>query len=104
MPQIVLRKVAGKSSPEDIVLSVQDRTIDYLKVTITPEVRVSAFFEKDYERVDSRYAELFVEEGAAFTSTVVQIIPGSRTRQGIELPGAMKIGEQLTILVKRTAL
>lgn len=103
MPQIVLRKVAGKSSPEDIVLSVQERTIDYLKVTVTPEVRVSAFFEKDYDRVDSRYAELFVEDGTPFLSTIVQIIPGSRTRQGIELPGAMKTGEQLTILVKRTA-
>ena len=103
MPQIILRRVAGKDSPDDIVLSVQERTFDYLKVTVTPEIRVSAFFEKDYERVESRYAELSIGEETPFVSAITQVIPGSRTRQEIELPGPMKTGEQLTILVKRSS-
>ncbi len=104
MPQIELRIQAGVRSPEDISLQVQDRTYSYLMETVSPEVRISAFFDKDQPWVEARYAEVFVHDDCRFKSMVAQIIPGSRARTGVTLPGLMKEGEQLTILVKRSPL
>jgi hypothetical protein len=101
MAFITLRSKFGESSATDLKLSVQDRTFDHLRVTISPEVRVSAFFDEDVANVAAEYAEVFVEEESAFESHVTKVIPGSRTRKDIVLPGAMKQGEQLTILVER---
>lgn len=53
--------------------------------------------------MDSNYAELFVAHDCPFTSSIVQITPGSRTRT-VQLPGEMKAGEQLVLLVKRSRL
>lgn len=100
MAQVTLRSKIGESSPDDLALSVQDRTFDHLMATISPEIRVSAFLEED-ARVAAEYAELFVADGCPFESRVTKMIPGSRTRKGIALPGEMKRGEQLTILVAR---
>lgn len=103
MPHITLRKTAGTASAEDIQVSVQDRTYDYLMSSDAPEIRVSAYLEKDLPQVDSKYAELFVTQGCPFTSSISQITPGSRTRK-VQLPGEMKAGEQLVIVVKRSSL
>lgn len=103
MAEIILRSKLGEASPTDLKLSVQDRTYEYLMTTITREVRVSAFFDRDAPRVDADYAEVFVAENCPYESRVTKVIPGSRTRKGIALPGPMHEGEQLTILVERTA-
>lgn len=100
MAQIILRSVLGESSADDLTVSVQDRTFDYLKSTISPEVRISAYLDADAE-VAAEYAEVFVAEDCPFISKITKVIPGSRTRKDIELPGEMKQGEQLTILVER---
>jgi len=100
MAKIILRSVLGEFSSGDLPLSVQDRTFDHLMSTISPEIRISAFLEADAE-VAEEYAEVFVANDCLFDSIVTKIIPGSRTRKGIELPGEMKVGEQLTILVQR---
>ena len=101
MAQIELRLKSGEKSPGDLKLSVQDRTFDHLMATISPEVRVSAFFDHDAE-VAAEYAEIFVAEDCAFESRVTKVIPGSRTRKELVLPCEMKQGEQLTILVERS--
>jgi hypothetical protein len=101
MPDIILRSNQGKSSPTDLTVSVQDRTFEYLQTTITPEIRVSAFLEVDVARVEAEYAEIYLGENSPFESRITKVIPGSRTRKGIELPGAMSTGEQLTLLVNR---
>lgn len=101
MAKIILRTKRGENSPSDLSLSVQDRTFEYLQTTITPEIRVSAFFEEDCPRVEAEYAEIFVEGAGPYVSIVTKVIPGSRTRKGITLPGAMQTGEQLTLLVTR---
>ena len=100
MAHIILRSVMGESSPDDLKLSVQDRTFDHLMSTISPEVRISAFLEADAD-VAEEYAEVFVADDCRFLTIVTKVIPGSRTRKDIELPGAMTTGEQLTILVDR---
>ena len=102
MAQITLRSKLGETSSTDLKLSVQDRTFDYLMTTITPEVRVSAFFDEDAPHVAAEYAEIFVAEDCPFESIVTKVIPGSRTRKDIVLPGPMSQGEQLTILVERS--
>lgn len=101
MPQITLRKNPGVESPEDIRVSVQERTFDYLMASDAGEIRVSAYLDCDLAQVDSNYAELFVAPDCAFVSTVLQITPGSRTRK-VSLPGGMKAGEQLVILIGRS--
>lgn len=53
-------------------------------------------------RVEATYAEVFVSEDCAFETRVSKLIPGSKTRQNIVLPGPMKEGEQLTVLVERS--
>jgi hypothetical protein len=103
MPQITLRKTAGVAGPDDIIVSVQDRTFDYLMSSDAEEIRVSAYLEQDLPRVDSNYAELFVANDCPFSSSIAQITPGSRTRK-VQLPGEMKAGEQLVVLVKRSSL
>ena len=100
MPNITLRKTAGIAGSDDIQVSVQDRTFDYLMSSDAVEIRVSAYLEKDLPLVDSTYAELFVANDSPFISSVKQITPGSRTRK-VQLPGEMKAGEQLVILVGR---
>jgi hypothetical protein len=100
MPHVELRKVMGKSSAEDVIVTVQDKTFEFLMTTLTPEIRVSAYFDRDWPRVDRAYAELFVNENCPRKYEIQQVIPGSKDRGKIELPGVMKSGEQLTILVR----
>jgi len=100
MPQITLRSNSGVDGPEDIRVSVQERTFDYLMTSDAEDVRVSAYLDTDIPRVESSYAELFVGTDCEFTSTITQVTPGSRTRK-VSLPGEMKSGEQLVVLVKR---
>lgn len=104
MPVIELRKKSGTRSPSDVVLTVQDKTFDYLQTTITPEIRLSAYFDRDYPMVDAMYEEVFVSDDCAFESKIVSMTPGSRTRKGIVLPGPMTTGEQLVIIVARRSL
>lgn len=104
MPVIELRKKSGTRSPEDLVVTVQDKTFEYLQTTITPEIRISAYLDRDYDQVDAMYEEVFVSDDCAFESKILSITPGSRTRKGIELPGPMTTGEQLVILVARRSL
>ncbi len=101
MAHITLRSKRGESTSSDLKLSVQDRTFDHLMATISPEIRVSAFFEADVPEVAAQYAEIFVADDCPFETLVMKVIPGSRTRKDIALPGAMKQGEQLTLLVER---
>ena len=100
---ITLRKKSGCESSEDIQVGVQERTFDYLMNSQAPEIRVSAYLEKDLPLVDEEYAELFVASDCPFRSSILQVIPGSRTRK-VSLPGEMKAGEQLVIIVERTPL
>jgi hypothetical protein len=102
MPEITLRTEFGKSSANDLRVSVQDKTFEHLRITVSPEVRVSAFFDRDELRVEAEYAEIFLGDDSHYVSRVTKIIPGSRARKGITLPGEMKQGEQLTILVARS--
>jgi len=101
MPVIELRKKSGQKSPSDIAVTIQDKTFDYLQSTITPEVRISAYLDRDYDLVDAMYEEVFVSDDCPFESKIVSISPGSRTRKGIVLPGPMSTGEQLVIVVAR---
>jgi len=101
MPQIVLRLKFGASGPQDLVLNVQDKTFDYLMTSPADEIRISAYLDRDWPQVEAEYEEVFVSEECAFESRITKIIPGSKTRKKIQLPGAMKEGEQLTILVER---
>ena len=104
MPQIELRLQSGVRSPGDITVTVQDKTFDYLMVSPAHEIRVSAYLDRDWPKVEAAYEEIFVSENCAFQSKVSQIIPGSRTRGKITLPAAMEEGEQLVILVKRVPI
>ncbi len=101
MPNVILRTKMGVSSDSDLVVSVQDKTFEYLRTTVTPQIRVSAYFEHDSAHVEDRYAEIHVEDGAKFVTRITRVIPGSRTRTP-ELPGPMMAGEQLTIEVERS--
>jgi hypothetical protein len=83
-------------------VNVQDRTYDYLIQSGAAEVRVSAYIEVDLPHVHANYAELFVSESCSFRYNIRQVIPGSRTRT-VELPGEMKAGEQLVVLVERSS-
>jgi len=99
---IELRLQAGTRSPGDLVVSIQDKTFDYLLSSPAAEIRVSSYLDRDWEHVDAMYAEIFVAESCAFECKVTQVIPGSRTRKNITLPGPMQEGEQLIIIVART--
>lgn len=102
MAHITLRAQTGASSEKDLVVTVQDRTYEYLMNAISPEIRVSAYFEQDVSRVEADYSEIFVAEDCPYRSIITKIIPGSKTRTGIELPGEMLAGEQLTVIVERS--
>ena len=101
MPLIELRLTAGIRHADDLVVSIQDQTFDYLMTTSAIDVRVSAYFERDWGQVESHYAELFVNEDCPSRYSITNIIPGSKSRRGLTLPGAMKTGEQLTLQVVR---
>jgi len=99
---IEIRAKAGARSESDLTAQVQDATFEYLLTSPAAEIRVSAYLDRDWERVDAKYAELFVQEGCQYLSLITQVTPGSKTRKGISLPGPMKSGEQLTLQVART--
>ncbi len=101
MALVTLRTKLGESSPTDLRISVQDRTYEHLMVTISPEVRVSAFFDANIPEVAAEYAEIFLTEECPFISVITKVIPGSRKRKDIVLPGPMSQGEQLTLIVER---
>ncbi len=101
MPHITLRANQGIDGPGDILVSVQERTLDYLMSSDAPEIRVSAYLDADLPRVEASYAELFVSPDCPFQSLVTQVTPGSRTRK-VQLPGEMKAGEQLVVVVSRS--
>lgn len=103
MPMITLRTHAGTSSPTDLPVEIRDNTYEYLQTSDARAVRVSAYLDRDWPLVADRYAELFVTEDCPWVATVVRILPGSRERKGIVLPGPMKKGEQLTVEVSRAA-
>jgi hypothetical protein len=104
MPKVELRVKAGERGPDDLSLVVQDKTFDYLMISPAEEIRVSAYLDQDWPEVRAIYAELFVADNCTFLSKVTKIIPGSKERKGIVLPGAMEEEEQLTILVSRSPL
>jgi hypothetical protein len=104
MPHVTLRTQVGVASETDLVVSVQEKTFEYLRTTVSPQVRVSAYFDQDCPNVEEEYAEIFVEGANAYRSIITRVIPGSRTRTGIELPGPMFTGEQLTLEVERQPL
>lgn len=104
MPHIQLRTKSGSQSENDVVVNVQDATFDYLMTSPSPEIRVSAYLDRDWPRIESNYAEIFVGDTCAFHTKITKIIPGSRVRKDIELPGPMNEGEQLIVIVSRTPL
>jgi hypothetical protein len=97
MPQIELR-----SKSDVLTVNIEENTFEYLMTSDAPEIRVSAFLDRDWPLVEAAYAELFVSESCPFESKVKKVIPGSRVRTDLKLPCAMKKGEQLTLLVERT--
>lgn len=104
MPLVKLRTQLGVDSPDDLEISVQEKTFSYLQTTITPSVRVSAYFESDAPHVLEAYAELHVPGPAKYRNLIKTLIPGSRKREGVTLPGTMYAGEQLTLEVVREPL
>lgn len=94
----------GTKSPEDLSVSVQDITYEYLMNSTAPEIRVSTYLDQDFSNVGSHYAELYVNENCQFESKIVKLIPGSKVRKNITLPGPMSLGEQLIVIVARTPL
>lgn len=101
MPLVTLCRQPGVRGPDDLVVTVQDATWQYLLSSAAPEIRVSTYLDRDHERVSSRYAELFVDASCPYTSKIKKIIPGSKTRKDIVLPGPMMAGEQIVVLVTR---
>ena len=104
MQNIELRLHSGVRSPEDLIVTVQDATFEYLLSSPSPQIRVSAYLDRDYPQVEANYAELFVQEGCQFESKIIKIIPGSKTRKDIKLPCLMQTGEQLIVLVDRSPI
>ncbi|MGZ3686791.1 MAG: hypothetical protein ACXVBW_00735 [Bdellovibrionota bacterium] len=104
MPQIELRLFSGTRDPKDILLVVQDRTYDFLMSSTAPEIRISAYLDRDWPEVERQYAEVFVHESCRFESKVQRIIPGSKERKEVPLPGPMEEGEQLTVIVTRSPI
>lgn len=103
MAHIQARLKAGVRDPRDLILAVQDRTFNYLMTAPAHEIRISAYLDRDYDEVLPMYAEVFVGEECRFESKILRISAGSRTRE-VALPGPMKEGEQLTIVVARRPL
>ena len=69
----------------------------------SPKIRISAYLDKDWPMIKDIYDEVFVHEDCTFKSQINQVLPGSKLRQNVSLPGPMKIGEQLTLIVTRIA-
>jgi hypothetical protein len=101
MPNIELRLQKDTRHPHDLIVTVQDATYEYLMSSASPEIRVSAYLDRDCANVEAKYAEIFVHEDCKFESKITKIIPGSRTRKSIALPGPMSSGEQLVVIVAR---
>lgn len=101
MPLITLRVQPGAQSENDLIVEVKDNTYQYLLSSDSPKIRVSAYLDRDWPRVEAQYAELFVSQDCPFVSKITRVTPGSRTRTGIKLPGPMSQGEQLTLEVSR---
>ena len=99
MPLIELRLTANTKSPGDLLVNVQDKTYEFLSTSTTPEIRVSAYLDRDWPRVEARYQELYLSENLKFR--VGMITPGSKIRK-VTLPCEMKDGEQLTLMVKKS--
>ena len=99
MPLTELRLTAGTPSPGDLLVSLQEKTFEYLHTSTAPEIRVSAYFDRSWPRVETKYAELFISETLKFR--VLSITPGSKTRS-VTLPGEMLEGEQLVVVVSRS--
>lgn len=102
MPTAELRSHFGQKSPDDLVVTISDKTYDYLMTLSLPTARVSSYLERDWPRVEKTYAELFLAEDCPSRFRVNQVIPGSKTRWSVNLPDEMKEGEQLTLLVDRS--
>jgi hypothetical protein len=98
MQLIELRLNANQSSPGDLLVSVQDKTYEFLGTTTNSEIRVSTYLDRYWPKVESKYQELFISDVLKFK--VVSISPGSKNRK-VNLPCDMLDGEQLTIVVKR---
>ena len=98
---IELRLHAGVRSPGDLTLNVQEKTYDYLMNSDKAEVRVSAYLDRDWPRVETMYSELFVNDACPYRFQVTRITPGSKVRWTITLPDEMKDGEQVVIFVNR---
>ena len=96
MSPLELRLIAGTQSPGDLLVTVQEKTFDYLQTSAAPEIRVSAYFDRAWPRVESNYAELYISDSLKFH--VKSITAGSKTRK-VTLPGEMHEGEQLVIVV-----
>ncbi len=101
MPLLTLRTQVGQSSPNDLLVDVQEKSVDYLlKLTLTTSARVSTYLDRDWELVEAKYGELVID-GCKYDNLVTRVTPGSRTRKDIKLPGPMKKGEQLTLDIER---
>jgi hypothetical protein len=101
MPHIELRRQRGTKNSDDLKVTVQDATYEYLMTSPSPEIRVSAYLDRDWDQVEAKYAEIFVHDDCQFESKITKIIPGSRVRRNITLPGPMTEGEQLVVVVAR---
>ena len=103
MPNIELRTKTGMSSEGDLTLTISDQTFDYLTKNTAEKIRVSAYLDRDWPKVEAKYAEIFVNEECKDLFKVTSISPGSKTRKEIRLPDAMFSGEQLTLQVVRNS-
>ena len=100
MPLAHLRALVGQSSPNDLEVEVQDKTIQYLLELPSPKsVRVSSYLDRDWPQIQASYGELVID-GCKYENIVTRVIPGSRTRTGIKLPAPMHKGEQLTLEIE----
>ena len=97
-PHLELRIVSGQKSPGDLLVTVQEKTFDYLSTGTASEIRVSAYLDRAWPVVEKKYAELYLNETLRFR--VISVTPGSKTRK-VTLPGEMNEGEQLVILVSK---
>jgi len=89
------------SSEGDLILTISDQTFEYLTKNTAEKIRVSAYLDRDWSKVEAKYAELFVSAECKDNFKITSISPGSKTRKEIKLPDAMFNGEQLTLQVVR---
>ena len=79
MHLIQLRLKHNTQSPGDLLVNVQDQTYEFLGTSTNPEIRVSAYLDRDWPRVEARYEELYVSDLLKFK--VGAISAGSKTRK-----------------------